>query len=43
MLVSKEQLQKEYDLLKNRYEQLLNKEKGARNEIRELKYQLMKR
>lgn len=39
----KELLRKEYDLLKSRYEQLLNKEKTARDEIRELKSQLMKR
>lgn len=43
LLASKEQLEKECQMLRVRYEQLLNKEKSARDEIRELKYQLMKR
>lgn len=43
LLTSKEQLLREQETLKTRYEQLLNKEKGARDEIRELRYQLMKR
>ncbi|XP_056644391.1 centrosomal protein of 290 kDa [Diorhabda sublineata] len=40
---SKEMLEKEYFLLKKRYEQLTVKERSARNEIRELKCQLSKK
>nr|CAI5868963.1 unnamed protein product [Callosobruchus analis] len=40
---SKDQLVKENDLLRKRYEQLINKEKSARDEIRELKAQLMRK
>ncbi|KAJ8934432.1 hypothetical protein NQ318_017133 [Aromia moschata] len=40
---SKELLLKEHELLKKRYEQLLNKERGAREEIRDLKAQLLKK
>lgn len=38
-----EQLGKELDTLRKRHEQLLNREKGARDEIRTLKAQLIKR
>ncbi|VEN56292.1 unnamed protein product [Callosobruchus maculatus] len=37
---SKDQLAKENELLRKRYEQLINKEKSARDEIRDLKAQL---
>ncbi|XP_072379937.1 centrosomal protein of 290 kDa isoform X2 [Diabrotica undecimpunctata] len=40
---AKDLLTKEHDLLKKRYEQLLIKEKNARDEIRELKAQLLKK
>uniref|UniRef100_A0A6P7GEN5 Centrosomal protein of 290 kDa n=1 Tax=Diabrotica virgifera virgifera TaxID=50390 RepID=A0A6P7GEN5_DIAVI len=40
---AKDLLSKEHDLLKKRYEQLLMKEKNARDEIRELKAQLLKK
>ncbi|CAG9830349.1 unnamed protein product, partial [Diabrotica balteata] len=40
---AKDLLTKEHDLLKRRYEQLLIKEKNARDEIRELKTQLLKK
>lgn len=40
---SLETLTKENQLLKKRYEQLVNKEKQARDEIRELKAQLLRK
>ncbi|CAH2007824.1 unnamed protein product [Acanthoscelides obtectus] len=40
---SKDQLAKEHELLRKRYEQLINREKSTKDEIRDLKAQLMKK
>lgn len=43
IIMSKEQLYKEHETLKKRYDQLLNRERSAREEIRNLQTQLSKR
>lgn len=43
LFMAKEELAKEHEILKHRFDQLLNRERMAREEIRDLKSQLMKR
>lgn len=43
LILSKEQLLKEHETLKRRFDQLLNKERSAKEEIRNLQSQLFKR
>lgn len=43
IIMSKEQLYKEHETLKKRYDQILNRERLAKEEIRNLQTQLSKR